>query len=784
MERLETYKPAWPLPKIFRMTKGGKLNEGIFEGETINTPSMLCVEDYLDALNWAKSVGGLKALIARADANTKVLADWKAKTPWIDFLAKDPAIRSNTSVCLKVVDPAITSLTPDAQADFSKKLVALVEKEGAGYDFALLPRCAGGPADLVRRHRGSQGRRAADAVDRLGVCRDQGRAAEGGLSSLSCLAPFLRARGRHRAAIRVRGSLRSHRACSCPSPRPSPRKNGEREKKSLRDIHPFRPRRPTLPQGRQGSHPMSKPKVLISDALSPAAVQIFKDRGIEVDFQPNLGKDKDKLAEIIGNYDGLAIRSATKATAKIIEKATRLKVIGRAGIGVDNVEIPAATAKGIIVMNTPFGNSITTAEHAITLMLALAREIPQADASTQAGKWEKNRFMGVEITGKTLGVIGCGNIGSIVADRALGLRMKVIAFDPFLSPERAKDIGVEKVDLDELLKRADFITLHTPLTEKTKNIIDAAAIAKMKKGVRIVNCARGGLVDEQALVDALNSKHVAGAAFDVFVEEPATSNVLFGHPNVICTPHLGAATTEAQENVALQVAEQMSDYLLTGAISNAVNFPSITAEEAPKLKPFIELAEKLGSFAGQLTESGILKVQITYEGHVAEMKIKAMTSAVLSGLLRPMLGDVNVVSAPVVAKERGMVVDEIVRAAQSDYESLITVTVITERQERSVSGTVYHDGKPRLVDIKGIRVDAEFGKSMIYVTNEDKPGFIGSFAGLLGDAKINIATFHLGRIKQGGDAIALVEIDGAVPADVLAKVQALPQVKQAKALVF
>ena len=529
---------------------------------------------------------------------------------------------------------------------------------------------------------------------------------------------------------------------------------------------------------------MTKPKVLISDALSPAAVQIFKDRGIEVDFQPNLGKDKDKLAEIIGNYDGLAIRSATKATAKIIEKATRLKVIGRAGIGVDNVEIPAATAKGIIVMNTPFGNSITTAEHAITLMLALAREIPQADASTQAGKWEKNRFMGVEITGKMLGVIGCGNIGSIVADRALGLRMKVIAFDPFLSPERAKDIGVEKVELEDLFKRADFITLHTPLTDKTRNIIDAAALARMKPGVRIINCARGGLVDEQALVDALNAKHVAGAAFDVFVEEPATSNVLFGHPNVICTPHLGAATTEAQENVALQVAEQMSDYLLTGAISNAVNFPSITAEEAPKLKPFIELAEKLGSFAGQLTETGIAKVQITYEGQVAEMKIKALTSAALSGLLRPMLGDVNVVSAPVVAKERGMVVDEIVRAAQSDYESLITVTVTTETQVRSVSGTVYHDGKPRLVDIKGIRVDAEFGKSMIYVTNEDKPGFIGKFAGLLGDAKINIATFHLGRTTQGGDAIALVEVDGAVPAEVLARVQTLPQVKQAKALVF
>ncbi|RTL48309.1 MAG: phosphoglycerate dehydrogenase [Bradyrhizobiaceae bacterium] len=529
---------------------------------------------------------------------------------------------------------------------------------------------------------------------------------------------------------------------------------------------------------------MTKPKVLISDALSPAAVQIFKDRGIEVDFQPDLGKDKDKLAAIIGNYDGLAIRSATKATAKILANARRLKVIGRAGIGVDNVEIPAATAKGIIVMNTPFGNSITTAEHAVTLMLALAREIPAADASTQAGKWEKNRFMGVEITGKTLGVIGCGNIGAIVADRAIGLKMKVIAYDPFLSPERAKDIGVEKVELEDLFKRADFITLHTPLTDKTRNIIDATAINKMKKGVRIINCARGGLVDENALAAALETKHVAGAAFDVFVEEPAKTNVLFGHPNVICTPHLGASTTEAQENVALQVAEQMSDYLLTGAITNAINFPSITAEEAPKLKPFIELAEKLGSFAGQLTETDIAKVTITYEGAVAEMKIKALTSAALSGLLRPMLGDVNVVSAPVVAKERGMIVDEIVRAAQSDYESLITVTVTTEKQERSVSGTVFADGVPRLVDIKGIRVDAEFGKSMIYVTNEDKPGFIGKFASLLGDAKVNIATFHLGRHAPGGDAIALVEVDGAVPSEVLTKVAALPQVKQAKALSF
>ena len=526
------------------------------------------------------------------------------------------------------------------------------------------------------------------------------------------------------------------------------------------------------------------PRVLISDALSPAAVQIFKDRGIEVDFQPSLGKDKEKLAEVIDGFDGLAVRSATKVTSKILDRAKKLKVVGRAGIGVDNVDIPAATAKGIIVMNTPFGNSITTAEHAITLLLSLARQIPQADASTQAGKWEKNRFMGVEITGKTLGIIGCGNIGAIVADRALGLRMKVIAYDPFLSPERAVDLGVEKVDLEELLRRADFITLHAPLTEKTKNILDAKALARAKKGVRIINCARGGLVDETALAAALDSGHVAGAAFDVFTTEPATENPLFGHPNVICTPHLGASTSEAQENVALQVAEQMSDYLLRGAISNAVNFPSITAEEAPRLKPFIALAEKLGSFAGQLTETGITQVHLTYEGTVAQMKTKALTSAALAGLFRPMLQDINVVSAPIIAKERGIVVEETTREAEGDYESLITVTVVTEKQSRLVSGTVFADGRPRIVNIKGIRMDAEFGRSMIYITNLDKPGFIGKFSSTLGDAGINIATFHVGREAPGGNAIALIEVDGDVPPDVLAKVQALPQVKSAKPLKF
>ena len=525
-------------------------------------------------------------------------------------------------------------------------------------------------------------------------------------------------------------------------------------------------------------------KVLISDALSPAAVAIFKERGLEVDFQPNLGKDKDKLAATIDGFDGLAIRSATKVTAKILEQAKSLKVIGRAGIGVDNVDIPAATARGIIVMNTPFGNSITTAEHAITLMLSLARQIPEADASTRAGKWEKNKFLGVEIFGKTLGVIGCGNIGSIVADRALGMKMKVIAYDPYLSDERALNLGVEKVELDELMRRADFITLHTPLTDKTSNIINAESLALTKKSVRLINCARGGLIDEAALFEALKSGRVAGAALDVFATEPAAESPLFGLHNVVCTPHLGASTTEAQENVALQIAEQMSDYLIRGAISNAVNFPSISAEEAPRLKPFVALAEKLGSFAGQLTETGIKQVQVSYEGIVAQMNTRALTSAAIAGLLRPILQDVNVVSAPIVAKDRGIIVEETRREAEGDYESLITVTIVTDRQTRSVAGTVYADGRPRLINIKGIRMDAEFGPSMLYVTNQDKPGFVGRFATLLAGAGINIATFHLGRDSAGGNAIALVEIDGTVSPDLLAKVQQIPNVQQVKPLRF
>jgi D-3-phosphoglycerate dehydrogenase len=529
---------------------------------------------------------------------------------------------------------------------------------------------------------------------------------------------------------------------------------------------------------------MTAPRVLVSDKLSKTAVQIFKDHGIDVDYQPDLGKDKEKLLEIIGDYDGLAIRSATKVTAKLLGAAGKLRVIGRAGIGVDNVDVPAASQRGIIVMNTPFGNSITTAEHAIAMMFAVARQLPAADASTQAGKWEKNRFMGVEITAKTLGIIGCGNIGSIVAERAIGLKMKVIAFDPFLSDERAMQLGVEKVELDELFRRADFITLHTPLTEKTKNIIDAAAITKMKEGVRIINCARGGLVVEEDLAAAIKAGKVAGAGVDVFVTEPAESSPLFGLPNVVCTPHLGAATTEAQENVAIQVAEQMSDYLVNGAVSNALNMPSISAEEAPRLRPFVRLAENLGSFAGQLTENTILGVTIEYAGDVADMNTRALSAALLAGLLRPILSEVNMVNAPIVARERGMAVDEVRQSQRGAYETYIRLMVKTESQTRSIAGTVFSDGKPRIIQIKEIGLEAGFAPSMLYVTNLDRPGFIGRLGTLLGNEKVNIASFNLGRAAEGEDAISLIDVDGPVSDRVLERVRALEGVVQAKRLSF
>ncbi|MEM7723490.1 MAG: phosphoglycerate dehydrogenase [Pseudomonadota bacterium] len=526
------------------------------------------------------------------------------------------------------------------------------------------------------------------------------------------------------------------------------------------------------------------PKVLVSDKLSETAVQIFRDRGVDVTFDPSIGKDKDKLLEVIGDYDGLAIRSATKVTEKIIAQAKNLKVVGRAGIGVDNVDIPVASKEGIIVMNTPFGNSITTAEHAIAMMFAVARQIPEANASTHAGKWEKSRFMGVELTGKTLGVIGAGNIGPIVCDRARGLKMKVAAYDPFLSEERAKQMGVTKVELDELLALADFITLHVPFTEKTANILSAENLAKTKKGVRIINCARGGLVDEAALAELLKSGHIAGAAFDVFKDEPATENPLFDLPNVVVTPHLGAATTEAQENVALQVAEQMSDYLLTGAVSNALNMPSVTAQEAAVMGPWVKLAEHLGAFVGQLTDEPIKSIEIVYNGTVTAMNLQALNCAAIAGVMKATNPDVNMVSAPVIAKERGIDVATTTQDKTGVFDGYIRLVVETEVKTRTIAGTVFSDGKPRFIQIKGINIDAEIGSHMLYTTNDDVPGIIGALGQTMGENGVNIANFTLGRNAEGGEAIALLYLDAQPPAEVLGKLQATGLFQQIKPLQF
>src|ERR1700733_8274942 len=527
------------------------------------------------------------------------------------------------------------------------------------------------------------------------------------------------------------------------------------------------------------------PKVLISDKLSPAAVEIFRQRGIDVDFKPGLSPAE--LRAIIAPYDGVAVRSATKATRELLDAASNLKVVGRAGIGVDNVDVKSATTRGVVVMNTPHGNTITTAEHAIAMMFALARQIPEASASTRAGKWEKNRFMGVELTGKTLGLIGCGNIGSIVADRAVGLKMKVISYDPYLSEKRALDLGVEKVELDTLLARSDIITVHTPLTDATRNILSREALAQARPGVRIINCARGGLVDEAALADAIKSGHVAGAALDVFETEPATDSPLFALDNVICTPHLGAATAEAQENVALQIAEQISDFLLTGAVSNAINMASVTSEEAPRLRPYMELCRLLGGFAGQLTqarEGAIKRVTIEYEGLAAGLNTRPLTAAVLAGLMSPLMVGVNVVNAAVAARDHGIEVAETVHDRPSEYQTLVRITIGTDGMERSVAGTLFAGSRPRIVEIKGIKVEADFAPHMLYVTNQDKPGFIGRFGATLASAGLNIATFHLGRSAQGGDAICLVSLDESVPEEVLAMVRTLPLVMQASGLAF
>lgn len=524
------------------------------------------------------------------------------------------------------------------------------------------------------------------------------------------------------------------------------------------------------------------PKVLISDKLNPLAAEIFQNNGIEVDVKP--GMSPEELKQCIGNYDGLAVRSATKVKIDIIGAAKNLKVIGRAGIGVDNIDVAAATEAGIIVMNTPFGNSITTAEHAVALMFSVARKIPQASVSTHAGKWEKSKFMGTELYGKTLGLIGCGNIGAVVASRALGLQMRVMAYDPFLTPERAENLGVEQAELDDVLKNADVVTLHTPLNDKTRHMIDKDAINKMKPGVLIINAARGGLIVEADLKDALDSGHVAGAGLDVFETEPATENILFGHERVVCTPHLGASTTEAQVNVAIQVAEQMSDYLRHGAITNALNMPSISAEEAPRLKPYMKLAEQLGSFAGQITGHAIQKVEIEYLGDVTELNVKPLSSVVLANLLKPLLDNVNMVNAGQIAKARGIKVSEVKTEESEEFHTAIQIKVTTENRVRTVTGTLFAGKNPRIVDIEGVPVEAAITPYMLFIRNDDKPGLIGGLGTILGEAGQNIADFRLGRIASGDSAVALVSLDSELPAEVFDKIENLPQIRQVRLLRF
>jgi len=526
---------------------------------------------------------------------------------------------------------------------------------------------------------------------------------------------------------------------------------------------------------------MSKPKVLISDSMSSQALAIFEERGVEV-VQP--GKlTEAELLDMIGEFDGLAIRSSTRVTQQLLDVAANLKVVGRAGIGVDNVDVPACTRRGVVVMNTPLGNAITTAEHAMAMMLSLARHIPQANSSTHAGKWEKSRFMGVELTGKLLGLIGAGNIGSIVAKKAIGYGLRVQAYDPFLTEDRADKLGIKKVDLDTLLSSSDIVSLHVPKTPETSNIISASAINQMKKGSMLINCARGGLVDEPALRAALESGHLKGAALDVYEIEPARENLMFGIENVICTPHLGASTVEAQEKVAIQVAEQISDYLLTGAINNAINAPSISAEEAIILKPYLQLAQCLGSFVGQLTHDPIKSLTVTYGGEANELNVSPLTLQVVQSILEQHSSYVNSVNAREVARDRNIDVIEAHNEGKDEYPCRITIAVETESKSRSICGTLIQN-RPRVIDVKGIPLESKLGEHMLYITNNDRPGVIGDIGTTAANRGINIANMHLGRDVENGNAIVLLEIDEQLTTDDIGLMRGLPNINDVQYLHF
>ena len=520
-------------------------------------------------------------------------------------------------------------------------------------------------------------------------------------------------------------------------------------------------------------------KVLISDNLSTRGVDILKKAGLEVEFRSKTSAEE--IEKMIGDYDALIIRSATKVTAGLLEKASKLKVVGRAGSGLDNVDIPAATKKGVVVMNTPGGNTVTTAEHTIGMIFACARMIPQAYASMKAGKWEKKKFEGVELFDKTLGIVGLGAIGGVVANRCTALGMKVLANDPFISTEKAKQLGIELADLETIYKRSDFITLHTPKTKETAGLINKDTIAKMKDGVRIINCARGGIVNEADLFEALKSGKVAGAAFDVFEKEPPENHPLMTLDNFIATPHLGASTLEAQENVATAVAEQIVDYLIAGTVRNAVNVPSVPADQLPSLSPYINLAERMGLFTAQVIEGGLTQVTVEYSGDVSNLKLEPVTLAALKGLLTPMIQEnVNYVNAPLIAKDRGIEVKVSKSSDTREYTSLITIKVKAGAKEVSVSGTLNSKKEPRIIQVDDFPMETVPEGDMLVLMNNDKPGVIGGIGMLMGQSGVNIARMQFGREKQGGLAMSIVSVDSPISDELMDKVRKLPNVLSAK----
>ena len=521
-------------------------------------------------------------------------------------------------------------------------------------------------------------------------------------------------------------------------------------------------------------------RVLVADQLSEDGVTLLKrEPRLAVDVKTGLSPKE--LAEAIGPYDGLLVRSSTKVTAEVIAKADRLKVIGRAGVGLDNVDAEAATKRGIIVMNVPAGNTTSTAEHTMSLLMALARRIPQAHASLHAGRWERSKFVGTELFGKTLGIVGLGKIGTEVARRAQAFGMRVIASDPFLSSARAQQLEIQLTDLPRLYAEADFITVHTPLTAETRHMIGAKELAAMKRGVRLINCARGGIIDETALHQAITAGRVAGAAIDVFEQEPPKDHPLLALEQVICTPHLGASTQEAQLNVAIEVAKQVADALLGRGIRNAVNMPSVDAQTLKVLQPYLVLGERLGSLGTQLSGGQVDEVRVTYVGEVTGHDTSAVTLAILKGVLAPMVGEnVNYVNASLIAAERGVRVVEAKASRLDEFANLLALEIRSDGTTLTLQGTLSARREPRIVKIDRYFVEAVPEGYMLILKNEDQPGLIGALGTLLGQSRINIAGMSNGRDKPGGTAITVVNIDNHVPPDVLERVRKLRHVLDAK----